>query len=105
MSKGKNSTQYDVCGPNHVRVAYNPCGCVYQMEVDEAMSVTKMYALVSAVDTCAQSLKEGSHLQYDCGHPERQSRAGQPCELVSGPVQNKCERHLVPMAGMRQGRR
>ena len=31
--RGKDSTAYDVGGNNHVRLPYNPCGCVYRLGV------------------------------------------------------------------------
>ncbi len=45
MKKGESSDSYDVCGHNDIRLPYNPCGCVYQMDVEEMdgwMQVTKV---------------------------------------------------------------
>lgn len=44
--KGEENLQYDIGGNNDIRVTYNPCGCIYTMELDEANSVTKMMPLV-----------------------------------------------------------
>ncbi len=30
---GKNDTKFDIGGPNDIRLPYNPCGCVYEMDV------------------------------------------------------------------------
>jgi len=47
--KGEDNNRYDVGGPNHVRVEYNPCGCVYTMEVDESYQITTMYGLLCGI--------------------------------------------------------
>jgi secreted PhoX family phosphatase len=44
--KGKADPQYDVGGPNDVRLDWNPCGCVYKIAVDDNYSATRMEALV-----------------------------------------------------------
>jgi hypothetical protein len=44
--KNKASTTYDVGGPNHVRLPYNPCGCVYSMDTDSQYSLTSMTGLL-----------------------------------------------------------
>ncbi len=44
MKKGESEDSYDICGHNDIRLPYNPCGCVYQMDIEEVdgwMSVTK----------------------------------------------------------------
>lgn len=44
MKKGDAADNYDVCGNNDIRLPYNPCGCVYQMDVEEIdgwMQITK----------------------------------------------------------------
>lgn len=48
-SKGKDDDSYDVGGPNSVKLDYNPCGCVYVLDVDDAYSATNMYPLVCGV--------------------------------------------------------
>lgn len=45
-SKGKDDNQYDIGGPNDVRVEYNPCGCVYTLDVDGNYNIYNMKALV-----------------------------------------------------------
>jgi secreted PhoX family phosphatase len=45
-SKGKADTKYDIGGPNHVRVEYNKCGCVYKLAVDRKYSAYAMEALI-----------------------------------------------------------
>jgi hypothetical protein len=32
-SAGKADTRFDIGGPNDIRLPYNPCGCVYEMDV------------------------------------------------------------------------
>lgn len=44
MKKGDAENEYDICGNNDIRLPYNPCGCVYQMDVEEIdgwMQITK----------------------------------------------------------------
>lgn len=44
MGKGSADDSYDVCGHNDIRVPYNKCGCVYQMDlevIDGWMQITK----------------------------------------------------------------
>lgn len=45
-SKGSESDSYDIGGPNHVRVEYNKCGCVYSMDVDSSYNIINMNSLV-----------------------------------------------------------
>lgn len=37
--------RYDIGGSDDIRLNYNPCGCVYTMDVDERLWITKMYTL------------------------------------------------------------
>lgn len=46
MYKNETSDRYDLGGPNAVKVAYNPCGCVYEMNVDDSFQAYNMKALV-----------------------------------------------------------
>jgi hypothetical protein len=32
-SRGNADNRWDVGGPNHVRLQYNRCGCIYQLPV------------------------------------------------------------------------
>ena len=44
MGKGKEDDSFDVCGHNDIRLPYNGCGCVYQMDLEEVdgwMQITK----------------------------------------------------------------
>ncbi|KAI7839227.1 hypothetical protein COHA_007040 [Chlorella ohadii] len=45
-SKGKAETKYDIGGPNHIRLEYNKCGCVYKLAVDRRFSAYAMEALI-----------------------------------------------------------
>jgi hypothetical protein len=44
--KGKNSSAFDVGGPNHIRLPWNRCGCVMQLDVNMAYNATNMSALI-----------------------------------------------------------
>lgn len=44
--KGEPSTEFDLGDSNDVRLEYNPCGCVYAMDVDADFMATNMYVLV-----------------------------------------------------------
>lgn len=39
--------QYDLGGPNHIRLDHNPCGAVYELPLDEHYRATEMRALLS----------------------------------------------------------
>jgi hypothetical protein len=44
MGKSSADDSYDVCGHNDIRLPYNKCGCVYQMDIEEIdgwMQITK----------------------------------------------------------------
>ncbi|KAL3138685.1 hypothetical protein ABBQ32_006440 [Trebouxia sp. C0010 RCD-2024] len=46
-NKGNVSdTSADDGGPNHIRIPWNRCGCVYQLEVDADYVATQMYSLI-----------------------------------------------------------
>jgi hypothetical protein len=56
-----------VCGPNHVKLEYNSCGCVYSLDVDDTMSATTLEALVrgnpcmnSVLCTCTHTVIESA---------------------------------------------
>lgn len=44
--KGKDDTGFDVPSQNHIKVAYNPCGGVYALDLDDAYVATTMKALI-----------------------------------------------------------
>ncbi|GAB4821502.1 hypothetical protein N2152v2_008548 [Parachlorella kessleri] len=44
--KGKNDTEYDIGSNNDIRLPYNPCGCVYSIDVDAQYNANKMQAIV-----------------------------------------------------------
>ena len=48
-SKGSASNTYDRGGPNHVRVPYNGCGCIYAFDLSATWDVTRMYGEVSLI--------------------------------------------------------
>ncbi|MFO1039471.1 MAG: DUF839 domain-containing protein [Geminicoccaceae bacterium] len=45
-SKGKESAKYDVGGSNDIKLAYNPCGGVYSLDLDEDHVATTMKAVI-----------------------------------------------------------
>ncbi|KAL4447901.1 hypothetical protein ABPG75_005120 [Micractinium tetrahymenae] len=45
-SSGSPNPRYDIGGPNHVRLPYNKCGCVYRLPVDREFAATSMTAVV-----------------------------------------------------------
>ena len=45
-SKGKESAKYDVGGSNDIKVAYNPCGGVYALDLDQDYVATNMKAII-----------------------------------------------------------
>ncbi|KAK9812078.1 hypothetical protein WJX73_003548 [Symbiochloris irregularis] len=44
--QGKNSSHYDEGGRNSIRLPWNRCGCVYQLDIDESYMATTMYPLI-----------------------------------------------------------
>jgi secreted PhoX family phosphatase len=46
-SKGKPSGKYDLAAANDIKVAYNPCGGVYALDLDDDFVATNMTALVT----------------------------------------------------------
>jgi len=48
-SAGSSSNTFDIGGPNHVRVPYNPCGCIYAFDLSATWDVTRMYGEVRLV--------------------------------------------------------
>jgi hypothetical protein len=49
--RGSVNTQYDLGGPNDVRLPYNPCGCVYACDLDENYDCIRLYAEVCGIYT------------------------------------------------------
>jgi len=47
MKGGKANTKYDIGGPNHMKIAYNSCGIVYALDVDDNYQAKNMYPLVA----------------------------------------------------------
>jgi secreted PhoX family phosphatase len=43
MAGGVASTTFDIGGSNDVRLPYNPCGCVYAMDLDSSYNANRMY--------------------------------------------------------------
>lgn len=77
-SSGRPSTSYDACGPNHVRVQYNRCGCVYALDVDGDYSANKMYPLICGIpdssiaenDCHINGISEPDNVAYLSGHDQ-----------------------------------
>lgn len=46
MSMGVADGSYDAGGRNDVRLKYNPCGCVYEMQLDDSYDAKKLVPLV-----------------------------------------------------------
>lgn len=44
--EAKADDRFDLGGPNHIRLPYNPCGAVYALSLDQAYVATEMHALV-----------------------------------------------------------
>ena len=65
-SKGKESAKYDVGGSNDIKVAYNPCGGVYSLDLDDNYVATDMKAIVV-----------GKPMEYAAGSPF----AGNTCDM------------------------
>eukprot|EP00798_Chlamydomonas_sp_ICE-L_P025897 gene25897-11570_t len=47
--KGSSSTAWDIGGTNNVRVPYNPCGCIYAIDLSPDMNAIRMYGEVCGV--------------------------------------------------------
>ncbi len=45
-SKGKESAKYDLGGSNDIKLAYNPCGGVYALDLDQDYVATNMKAIL-----------------------------------------------------------
>ncbi|CAD7705042.1 unnamed protein product, partial [Ostreobium quekettii] len=43
---GRRNDRYDEGGSNDIRLPYNPCGCVYEMDLDANWFLTRMDALI-----------------------------------------------------------
>eukprot|EP00958_Prasinococcus_capsulatus_P007678 scaffold706_cov418-Prasinococcus_capsulatus_cf.AAC.46 len=59
--KGKESNQYDVGTENDMKLAYNWCGCVYALDVNEEMTPINMKAL-----TCGTPITENADPKNKC---------------------------------------
>ncbi len=46
QNKGTDEPTFDLGGPNHIRLDYNPCGAVYELPLDEAYVARGMRALL-----------------------------------------------------------
>jgi len=81
MKKNKADTKYDVGGPNDVRLAYNPCGCVYASDLDENYNAINLMPLV-----CGVMASDGSDseclVDYVAG-PDNVVMAGPDAILIS----------------------
>eukprot|EP00803_Ostreobium_quekettii_P005282 evm.model.scf_37.8 EVM.evm.TU.scf_37.8 scf_37:59297-67524(+) len=42
----KGDDRHDVGGGNHIQLPYNPCGCVYQIDLDEKWFATQILSLI-----------------------------------------------------------
>ena len=62
--KGVASTSYDKGTANHLKLAYNKCGCVMEMDVDENMNPIKARMLV-------------------CGEPDTSADTKDECKVTS----------------------
>eukprot|EP01025_Chloroclados_australasicus_P026882 TRINITY_DN2669_c0_g2_i2.p1 TRINITY_DN2669_c0_g2~~TRINITY_DN2669_c0_g2_i2.p1 ORF type:complete len:950 (+),score=137.83 TRINITY_DN2669_c0_g2_i2:247-2850(+) len=51
MKKGETNDKYDIGGPNDVRLAYNPCGCVYAADLDDDYNAINLYPLICGTMT------------------------------------------------------
>eukprot|EP01025_Chloroclados_australasicus_P034245 TRINITY_DN35056_c0_g1_i1.p1 TRINITY_DN35056_c0_g1~~TRINITY_DN35056_c0_g1_i1.p1 ORF type:complete len:678 (+),score=86.99 TRINITY_DN35056_c0_g1_i1:29-2062(+) len=69
--KGVLNEQFDKGGPNDIRIDYNPCGCVYSMNLDENYIVQDMQGFL-------------------CGVPYRLSSDVRDIEGESVEVYNQC---------------
>jgi uncharacterized protein len=65
-SKGKESAKYDIGGSNDIKVAYNPCGGVYALDLDQDYVATNMKAIIA-----------GTPKSY----PEGDQWAGNTCDM------------------------
>lgn len=52
-ARGANSSTYDICGSNDIRLQYNRCGCVYALPVDAQYNAYYMEELVCGTPTPA----------------------------------------------------
>eukprot|EP01025_Chloroclados_australasicus_P058721 TRINITY_DN73_c0_g1_i1.p1 TRINITY_DN73_c0_g1~~TRINITY_DN73_c0_g1_i1.p1 ORF type:complete len:802 (-),score=115.58 TRINITY_DN73_c0_g1_i1:597-2969(-) len=66
MSKGKPSESYDKGGNNDIRLEYNPCGCVYQIDVDEEYIATHMIEFICGLQQEPSDINNGDELENEC---------------------------------------
>ena len=55
---GEDDLSYDIGNGNDIKVAYNKCGCIYTMDLDESSSVTSMSPLVCGDPNGGDELNE-----------------------------------------------
>ncbi|KAI8107586.1 hypothetical protein M9435_002614 [Picochlorum sp. BPE23] len=68
MKKGESDDTYDIGGPNAIKLPYNPCGCVYALDMDDNYVATSFTAAL-------------------CGKPMEEDEDGNSCALdgISNP--------------------
>eukprot|EP00889_Picochlorum_renovo_P007848 jgi/Picre1/34878/NNA_002344.t1 len=62
MKKGEPDDTYDIGGPNAIKLPYNPCGCVYALDMDDNYVATSFTAAL-------------------CGKPMEEDEDGNSCAL------------------------
>jgi len=77
-NRGAAEPKFDVCGPNHIRLPFNRCGCVYSLDVDGDYSAYNFNSLVCgtpdssiAGNTCAANgISEPDNISFLSGHDQ-----------------------------------
>lgn len=58
-------TSLDKCGRNDIKVAFNPCGCVYAFDLDSQMTATSVYGLVCGIPATYNGTVAGNKCHVD----------------------------------------
>lgn len=65
MRKGKEDDRHDVGGRNEIRLPYNPCGCVYQLDLDEDFLITMIVPLICGIPDLTEGIPDNRVCHID----------------------------------------
>jgi len=65
MRKGEENDRHDVGGRNDIRLPYNPCGCVYQLDLDEDFLITMIVPLICGIPDLTEGIPDNRVCHID----------------------------------------
>jgi len=96
MKKGSANTQYDLGTPNSIKVKYNSCGCVMEMDVDHHMMATKARMLTcGAVNTDPATKDEDFCVTSHIANPDNVAMIPDYNQLIIGEDTSNHKNNLI----------